>query len=167
MTMKYIRDTYGVPAQRGGRVIYTGSDGVAVRCVIKSAMSSGHLSVLSDDKLPGCRGRMRLHPTWNVEYLGSAADLASKAAAAGVTNEDMGRLRRMLGAVPEVPKRRWGLRNYFAASPDQCSSLDRLVSAGLCSKGSVFGDGFNYHATAAGCAAAGLGKAATKHALED
>ena len=69
MSMEYIRCFYGVPAKRGGRIIYTDSDGVKFHCTIKSATSSGHLKVLVDDRVPGYRGRMKLHPTWNVEYL--------------------------------------------------------------------------------------------------
>ena len=83
MSMDYIRKTYGVPARRGGRLIYTDSDGVKFHCTIKSATNSGHLKVLVDDRVPGYRGRMKLHPTWQVEYLtpnvqaeGAAHDLS-------------------------------------------------------------------------------------------
>ncbi len=69
MSMEYIRRTYGVPAKRGGRVIYTNSNGVAFNCTIKSATNSGHLMVLVDDHVPNYPGRMKLHPTWRVEYL--------------------------------------------------------------------------------------------------
>ena len=67
--MDYIRRTYGVPARRGGRLVYTDSAGVEFFCTIKSATSSGHLMVLVDDRVPGYRGRMKLHPTWRVEFL--------------------------------------------------------------------------------------------------
>ena len=66
--MEYIRRTYGVPAKRGGRLIYTDSYRVAFHCTIKSARG-GYLMVLVDDRIPSYRGRMKLHPTWNVEYL--------------------------------------------------------------------------------------------------
>ena len=69
MSMDYIRRTYGVPAKRGGRLIYTDTQGVKFTCTIKSATNSGHLKVLVDDRVQGYRGRMKLHPTWNVEYL--------------------------------------------------------------------------------------------------
>jgi hypothetical protein len=69
MSMDYIRKTYGVPAKRGGRLVYTDSDGVKFHCTIKSATNSGHLKVLVDDRVPGYRGRMKLHPTWHIEYL--------------------------------------------------------------------------------------------------
>lgn len=73
MIMQYIRDTYGVPAKRGGRLIYTDCDGVKFYCTIKSATNSGHLKVLVDDRVVGYRGRMKLHQTWNVEYIHSTA----------------------------------------------------------------------------------------------
>lgn len=68
MTMDYIRRTYGVPAKRGERVTYTDGDGVKFNCTIKSATSSGHLMVLVDDRVPGYRRRLKLHPTWQVVY---------------------------------------------------------------------------------------------------
>jgi len=67
--MDYIRKAYGVPAKRGGRLIYADSIGVKFHCTIKSATNSGHLIVLVDEGLHGHRCRMRLHPTWNVEYV--------------------------------------------------------------------------------------------------
>ncbi len=79
MSMDYIRKTYGVPAKRGGRLIYTDSDGVKFHCTIKSATNSGHLKVLVDDRVPGYRGRMKLHPTWHVEYLPPNAKLTGLA----------------------------------------------------------------------------------------
>ena len=69
MSMEYIRRTYNVPAKRGGRVIYTDSNGVVFHCTIKSATTSGHLMVLVDDRVPGYRDRLKLHPTWRLEYL--------------------------------------------------------------------------------------------------
>lgn len=72
--MAYIRRAYGVPAKRGGRLIYTDSNGFKFNCTIKSATYSGHLKVLVDDRVPGYRGRLKLHPTWNIEYLPSNVD---------------------------------------------------------------------------------------------
>jgi hypothetical protein len=68
MSMDYIRRTYGVPARRGGRVIYTDTTGKAWPGVITSARN-GRLLVRLDDNLAGSRARAKLHPTWNVEYL--------------------------------------------------------------------------------------------------
>lgn len=76
MSMEYIRRAYGVPAKRGGRLIYTDSYGAKIYCTIKSATSSGHLMCLVDDRVIGYRGRMKLHPTWNVEYLTNELEAA-------------------------------------------------------------------------------------------
>ena len=62
MTLQYVRDYYGVPAKRGGRVRFEGQH----EATILSA--THHLHVRFDD---GCEGW--LHPTWEVEYLPVAA----------------------------------------------------------------------------------------------
>ncbi len=64
MTMKYIRDTYGVPAKRGGRVEYTDTNGAKFDGTIVSA-ERGHLRI----KLDGLRNTGRYHPTWNIKYI--------------------------------------------------------------------------------------------------
>ena len=68
MSLEYIRKTYGVPAKRGGRVRYTDGDGAIWNGRITSARGA-HLRVLVDDRVPGYRGRLLLHPTWQIEYL--------------------------------------------------------------------------------------------------
>jgi len=68
MSMEYIRKTYGVPAKRGGRVHFVDGHGEGWDGTIKSARN-GKLRVLPDDRVPGCRTRLHLHPTWNVTYL--------------------------------------------------------------------------------------------------
>lgn len=72
MSMATIRRQYKVPAKRGGRLCFTDTNGVKFFCTIKSARD-GHLRVLVDDRVLGYRGRMLLHPTWNVEYLEGGA----------------------------------------------------------------------------------------------
>lgn len=63
MSIEYIRKTYGIPAKRGGRVIYTGS-GKIQQGTIKSARA-GYLMILLDgDKWP-----KTFHPTWCLEYI--------------------------------------------------------------------------------------------------
>lgn len=84
-----------------------------------------------------------------------------------VTQDDMKKLRHMLGATEHRPKKNWGFRNYFAAGADSVPSLERLVSAGYCVRGAPYMDANYYHATRAGCAAAGLSKAETNRAFED
>ena len=65
MTMEYIRKAYGVPAKRGGRIIYEDSRGCKFQGVIRSATNSGHLVC----SVPGLGRLCRLHPTWNIKYL--------------------------------------------------------------------------------------------------
>lgn len=61
--LQYIRRVYGVPAFRGRRIRYTGG-AAPVEGEIKAA-SGARLSVRVD----GVKGRVLLHPTWEVEYL--------------------------------------------------------------------------------------------------
>lgn len=68
MSLEYIRRTYGVPARRGVRVRYTDGAGVIWNCTITSAKGP-HLRALVDDRVPGYRGRLILHPTDNLEYV--------------------------------------------------------------------------------------------------
>lgn len=69
MSLAWIRKTYGVPAKRGGRIRFTLGRKVWGG-TIKSA-KNGRLSVQLDESRKSCHGRMILHPTWNVEYLGA------------------------------------------------------------------------------------------------
>lgn len=50
---------------------YTDSEGAVWNGRITSARG-GYLRVLVDDRVPGYRGRLLLHPTWQVEYLSKA-----------------------------------------------------------------------------------------------
>jgi hypothetical protein len=57
--MKYIRDTYKVPAKRGMRVRFQGELGTII------SAPQAHLHVRIDGKK-----RIRIcHPTWNIEYI--------------------------------------------------------------------------------------------------
>jgi hypothetical protein len=67
MSLEYIRRHYGVPAKRGARIRYTDGQGVVWTGRITSARGA-HLRVLVDGRVPGYRGRLTLHPTWQVEY---------------------------------------------------------------------------------------------------
>lgn len=60
MGLKYIRDTYGVPATRGARVRYQGR----FVGVITSA-SGPHIKIRRD----GDKHSLPYHPTWKIEYL--------------------------------------------------------------------------------------------------
>ena len=70
MSLQYIRKTYGVPARRGMRVRYTDGAGVVWNGAITSAKGP-HLRILVDDRAPGYRGRLILHPTDSIEYIQS------------------------------------------------------------------------------------------------
>jgi hypothetical protein len=77
VSLEYIRQTYKVPAMRGQRIRYTDGRGAVWNGRITSAKGA-QLRVLVDDRIEGYRGRLVLHPTWNVEYLPSAPTEASK-----------------------------------------------------------------------------------------
>ena len=88
----------------------------------------------------------------------------------GITSDDLDKLRHMVGAVNNVPKRQWGYRNHFASAACDVPSMERLKKAGFVFRGRKFHIGetdYYYHATLEGCKAIGLSKAATKRALED
>ena len=74
MSLPYIRRTYSVPARRGMRVRYTDGDGVIWNGSIKSARGP-HLRVLVDDRVPGYRGRLILHPTDSIQYIQDATKI--------------------------------------------------------------------------------------------
>lgn len=59
MSLQYIRDTYQVPAKRGGQIIYDG-----LKCTILGAR--GHQLRV---RLPKQKRTALLHPTWRVTYL--------------------------------------------------------------------------------------------------
>lgn len=61
--MDYIRQRYGVPAKRGGRVRYTG--GRRPRFGTITSASGGHLMI----RLDGSKFSEPYHPTWELEYL--------------------------------------------------------------------------------------------------
>jgi hypothetical protein len=84
----------------------------------------------------------------------------------GVTDDDMRKLRHMLGVTEHRAKKNWGFRNYFAADGDSVPGLERLVTAGLCVRGQPYDKHHYYHATQDGRAAAGLSKAAIKRVFD-
>lgn len=63
MSMKYIRDTYGVPAKRGGRVRYNSAGGPKLGTI--TGTTGPHIRILLD----GDKVSMPFHPTWKLEYL--------------------------------------------------------------------------------------------------
>lgn len=63
MSLKYIRDTYGVPAKRGCRVEYIDNK-TAIQGTI-----TGSLGPYIRVRLDGDRYSVTLHPTWRIRYL--------------------------------------------------------------------------------------------------
>ncbi len=80
-------------------------------------------------------------------------------------------LRHMLGAGDDIPKRKHGYRNRFAASTKSAAwyTMHDMAEAGLVTPGRTINDGNMqyFHATRAGCDAIGLNKAAIERAMED
>lgn len=66
MSLQYIRDTYGVPAKRGGRVEYTGN-GKSIQGTITGSRGP-HILV----RLDGDKRSVPFHPTWKIRYLDAA-----------------------------------------------------------------------------------------------
>lgn len=64
MSMEYIRETYNVPAKRGGRVEYLANDGELLEGTITG--SSGAYLLI---RLDNARHSGRYHPTWALKYL--------------------------------------------------------------------------------------------------
>ncbi len=61
--MKYICKTYGVPAKRGGRVIYSGNGKDEYGTILSA--SGGYLNI----RLDGAKHPLPFHPTWKLRYL--------------------------------------------------------------------------------------------------
>ena len=83
-----------------------------------------------------------------------------------VNDTDRDNLRHMLGIGSHIKKRQWGYRNHFAPAGVDLQSMERLESAGLVRKGRPYEDTHYYHATEAGCVAAGLNPAQIKKAMQ-
>lgn len=96
---------------------------------------------------------------------------AQSIAPPAVNPQDLENLRHMLGADAHRRKGVWGFRNHFAPSQSDMPSMLRLQEAGLVRPGGPYADRAVkaltfFHATEAGCKAAGLSVARTKAALE-
>jgi len=63
MSLQYIRDTYSVPAKRGGRVEYMGN-----RTKIQGTIT-GARGPLIRIRLDGDTHSVVFHPTWKLRYL--------------------------------------------------------------------------------------------------
>jgi len=82
-----------------------------------------------------------------------------------ITKADRDTLIHMLGAGSHIRRGARGHRNYFAAGESQVADMERLVEAGLVTRGVACYGLVYYHATEAGCDAAGLSKAAKRRAF--
>lgn len=83
-----------------------------------------------------------------------------------ITADDLDNLRHMLGAQLCYAKREWGFRNHYAPAGVDVESMKRLEAAGFVRQGRPYQMHHYYHATEAGCKAAGLNAAQTRRALE-
>lgn len=74
MSFDYIRKYYGVPAKRGGRVEYTGSNKSELGTI--TSANGSHLNI----RLDRFKHAMPFHPTCEIRYLDSAQseDASSK-----------------------------------------------------------------------------------------
>ena len=81
---------------------------------------------------------------------------------------DVQKLRHMLGASQQYKPRNYGFRNYYATSGgESMEAMERLVAAGLATKGSSSTNMTYYHATVKGCEFIGFTNAQIKRAFED
>lgn len=87
---------------------------------------------------------------------------------AEITLDDVKKLRHMLGASEQYKPRDYGFRNYYATSGGAAmEAMERLVAAGLATKGSASSNMTYYHATEQGCMLIGFTKAQIKRAFQD
>jgi hypothetical protein len=63
MSMQYIRKHYGVPAKRGGRIVFN-YKGIPVFGTITGSVNASLRIKLDGDKRSGI-----YHPTWELKYL--------------------------------------------------------------------------------------------------
>jgi hypothetical protein len=89
----------------------------------------------------------------------------------GIPSSWSNKLRHMLGAGPERPKKDHGFRNYYCTSvgSDSYNVLRDMEKSGLVTAGSFINGGRDqyFHATVEGCKAIGLSNAAIKRVFED
>lgn len=100
------------------------------------------------------------------EHREREAVVAGGRAEDGITDDDLEKLRHMLGVGPRHPRRAWGFRNHYAPGASDVPAMERLVAAGLAERGAPYREAHFYHATASGCQRAGLSKAATRRVMD-
>lgn len=62
MSMQYIRDTYGVPVKRGGRVEFRGDGRLKTGTIVNAIGPYLRVRIDGDDIVT-------LHPTWEITYM--------------------------------------------------------------------------------------------------
>ena len=72
MSMQWIREQYRVPAKRGARIAFTCCSTCGLRLGTIVATSGPYLRVRFDED-HGAGRPVSIHPTWNVDYLETAA----------------------------------------------------------------------------------------------
>lgn len=70
MSMPRIRERYGVPAKRGGRVIYSGEGLPRTGTIVGSTRGNDHLRI----RLDGDNLVHSFHPTWELKYMKESAN---------------------------------------------------------------------------------------------
>lgn len=95
----------------------------------------------------------------------AAKTVAGIGVLARVSDDDMEKLRHMVGATGKN-RRRWGCRNHYAPGGDAAEAMERLHAAGLVERGRPYYDVHYYHATEAGCRAVGMGRVTMRRCLE-
>lgn len=85
-----------------------------------------------------------------------------------IAPDDIRKLRHMLGASEGYSRRDYGFRNYYATSGGAAmEAMERLVAAGLATKGQSSEHMHYYHATVKGCEFIGFTKAQIKRAFDE
>jgi len=85
-----------------------------------------------------------------------------------LTSGDVRKLRHMLGATEGYSRRDYGFRNYYATGGGEATeAMERLVVAGLATKGASSTNMTYYHATVKGCELLGFTKAQIQRAFKD
>lgn len=134
-----------------------------------SQVTRQHLSIQSEappisliHKRCACAGRATAK---QLAQHGKCAACVLADVIAGILPDDMEKLQFMLGAVlGRDPARQWGARNHYLCNVQDRTAMQRLVGVGLAEVGRPLLGLTYFHATVAGCKAAGLNAVGIKRA---
>lgn len=76
MSMRYIRDTYRVPARRGARVRFTGV--LAAELSAPSGTVTGSRGAMVRIRVDGERRARIFHPTFDIEYADATSGASTR-----------------------------------------------------------------------------------------